>query len=109
MNSVWSLRAPRSGNSSAMGSFTLQTRSADDQTSSAVVDDLRSGPDEVGVGHGGAVARPLLHVDRVSGGGELAHTRGRQRHPLLVGLYLAGDADDHRYSSMLLITCLIRV
>jgi hypothetical protein len=35
VKSVWSCRAARSGNSSAIGSFTLHTRSAAAQTSSA--------------------------------------------------------------------------
>ena len=73
------------------------------------VDDLGAGPDEVGVGHGRAVAGALLARDGVAGRGELAHTGRRQRDPPLVGLDLTGDSDDHRYSSMLLITCLMRV
>ena len=36
MKSVWSFLAPRSGYSSGIGSFTLQTRSAVAHTSSAV-------------------------------------------------------------------------
>ena len=74
-----------------------------------VLHDRRAGPEELAVRHGRAVAGALLDEHGVAGGGELAHPAGRDSHPVLVLLHFGGDADDHGYSSMLLITCLIRV
>src|SRR5690606_34390700 len=69
---------------------------------------LGVGPDGGRVGHdrgarvgvlGVAQARALtgtgLHEHRVTCGGELVHTGGRDGHPVLVGLDLGGDADPH--------------
>ena len=74
-----------------------------------LLDDLCPRPDEGRVAQGRAVASPLLDQHRVPGGRQLAHTRRGQGDPVLVGLHFGGHSDDHGYSSMLLITCLMRV
>ena len=60
------------------------------------LDDGRAVGDVVGVGDRGADARAALDEDAVSGGGQLARARGRQRDAVLVVLDLFGYADDHR-------------
>ncbi len=74
-----------------------------------VLHDRGARADELGVRHGRAVAGALLDEDRVTRRGELAYPGRGNGHPVLVLLHFRGDADDHDYSSMLLITCFTRV
>src|SRR5207249_3770463 len=48
------------------------------------------------VGDRRSLARAALHDHRVPRLGQLARARGRQRHPVLVGLDLRRDADAHQ-------------
>ncbi len=74
-----------------------------------LLDDLRPRAGELRVGHGRAVTRTLLDQHRVPGRCQLAHPGRGQGDAVLVGLHFCGHSDDHGYSSMLLITCLMRV
>ena len=62
--------------------------------------DLRAGGDVLLVGDGGADAGAGLDEDLVAVADELVHARRGDRHPVLVVLDLAGDADLHRGTSL---------
>ena len=88
MKSTWFLRAPSRGYSSAIGSFTLRISSLSAQTSSALLDDRGAGRDEVRVADRRTDTRAPLDQHLVTGGGQLAHARGRERDAVLVCLDL---------------------
>ena len=81
--------------SSAIGSLTLRIRSPVAHTSSAAAQDRGAGADELVVGDRGAGAGACLDEDLVTVPDELVHAGRGDRHPVLVVLDLAGDADLH--------------
>ena len=102
-------QAPRRWNSSGERLLHLADQVGDRPQLVGVVDDLGAGAEEVGVGHGRAVARALLTrtvcpadvSSRTPGGGDA--TRYSSSFTSLGTPMIMG------YSSMLLITCLMRV
>ena len=61
-----------------------------------VVEQRRSGGLVLGIRHRRAEAGAALHEDLMAGRDQIVHSRGRQRHAVLVVLHLGGDADPHR-------------
>ena len=109
MKSVWPLRSPRSGNSWVIGSFTLQTRSAAPHTSSAV--SRMVAPVRTKSASGIADPSPAPFCTKTVWPAEMssrtpAGVSATRHSSVFTSL---GTPMIMRYSSMLLITCLMRV
>jgi hypothetical protein len=109
VKSVWSLRSPSSGYSCAIGSFTLQTRSAADHTSSAESRILA--PVLTKSASGMAEPSPAPLCTQTVCPAEVssrtpAGVSATRHSSVFTSL---GTPMITRYSSMLLITCLTRV
>ena len=102
-------RAPSRSYSEGTGSFTLHTRSDSAQTSSASA--MIRAPVRTNslVGHGGAHAGTRFHIDRVAGRGQLPYTGRVMATRYSSSLTSLGIPMITAHSSMLLMTCLIRV